>query len=68
MSISLAGAVRLVRRRPAETATLALGAAGWLLASALGADGDQAQAIILIVAAVPTLVTRLVTWLRTRRP
>ena len=57
---------RMVRRRPAESATLVVGAVAFLLGRAFGWDGDVQGAVTIVVGAVPAGITWLVETLRGR--
>ena len=56
----------LIARRPAETSTAVAAAAGLLLSRLLHADADETGAIIILIGAIPTGVTWIVTLIRRR--
>jgi hypothetical protein len=56
----------LAARRPAETGTLAVGAAVFLAGRIFGWDADVQGAVTVLVAALPFAISRAVDWLRAR--
>jgi hypothetical protein len=57
MGAIIDGLAKLLRRRPAESLTLAAGGVGLVLAAAFGVQGDAAWGLVVVLALLPSLVT-----------